>query len=141
MAKGSVEARGRVTVWKQTTSRNGAAVLAYAAWASHGSGYPETAILGVVAGELPLWAWATNNTTAEDLPFWLVCRGWAKRIVRTPGTLELPDADWAADLDRLVDLKRPCYGHERIGTGRLTLEDPELMARAQGLLEAPLLAV
>lgn len=136
MARGSAAGRGRVTIWKQRTSRNGTAVLAYTTWASQGDGFPEAAVVGVMAGDdLNVWSWATNNTVPLDVPFWIVCRGWSKRIMQASHSLDLRDVEWTASLSRLVDLSRTCYGSERLATGHLELADPDLQARAVGLLE------
>ncbi len=46
----------------------------------------------------------------------------------------MPDAAWAVDMARAVDLDSPYYGHARVVAGRMTLDDPDLMAQARTLV-------
>ncbi|QHY96543.1 hypothetical protein SSPS47_15615 [Streptomyces sp. S4.7] len=65
---------------------------------------------------------------------WLICVGWSGRTIPKPGTLELPHAAWSLEVDRTTELGMTMYGHDRLSVGRITLDDPDLMARAPGVL-------
>lgn len=83
-----------------------------------------------------LWPWAMhfNSTQNEqDLALWVVCRGWSSLIMRAPDTVVLDDVDWSADLTKSVVLNSPCYSHNRLGVGRLTLADDVHMKTALAL--------
>ncbi|MEU0965679.1 hypothetical protein ABZ357_09715 [Streptomyces sp. NPDC005917] len=65
---------------------------------------------------------------------WLACTGYGSRMVRKTATIDVPDAGWALDMVRAVDLDGPYYGHLRVVAGRMTLTDEELIVRARALV-------
>ncbi|GGX26524.1 hypothetical protein [Streptomyces chryseus] len=67
---------------------------------------------------------------------WVICTGWSSRMAPKPRTLDVPDAEWALELDRTTELDKTMYGHDRLHVGRFSLADPALMEAAKALLPA-----
>lgn len=119
-------------------------VLAYTTSGAFG----DTAIVGYVpivdVADLPLMDIATRHQATRVYgssggagfaeACWLMCVGWSGRSIPKPDTLELPDAAWSLEVDGTTELFKTMYGHDRLSVGRITLDDPELMARARDVL-------
>ncbi|MFJ8081953.1 hypothetical protein ACIQ6Y_15215 [Streptomyces sp. NPDC096205] len=71
---------------------------------------------------------------------WLACTGAGSRSVPKPGSIDVPDAEWAVDMTRFVELDSAYYGHTQVLAGRFALKDTTLLEQARALLPQPLIA-
>ncbi|MEU9747141.1 hypothetical protein [Streptomyces niveus] len=92
---------------------------------------PGMPLMDIAARHQPTRLYGSAGGTGFAEACWLMCVGWSGRLIRKPGTLELADAAWSLEVDATTKLFKTMYGHDQLHVGRITLADPELMARAR----------
>ncbi|MFE2746746.1 hypothetical protein ACFXKX_20800 [Streptomyces scopuliridis] len=120
------------------------AVLAYATVGAYGTtavvgyvpvpGVPDLDLMDTAVRHQPTRLYGSAGGSGFAEACWLICVGWSARSVPKPGTLELHEATWSLNPDSTTELGRTMYGHDRLHTGRLTLDDPGSVAQARGVL-------
>ncbi|MFI6697014.1 hypothetical protein ACIBLA_35765 [Streptomyces sp. NPDC050433] len=95
---------------------------------------PDMPLMVIAAQHQPTRLYGSAGGARFAEACWLMCVGWSGRLIRKPGTLELPDAAWSLEVDGTTELGKTMYGHDRLHVGRFTLDDPELMAHARAVL-------
>lgn len=147
MAK-DISGRGRVTIFPLVHDWETASKCALAYTTTDGG---LTAVLGVIPVEGnvhepgDLFALAGRHgfvgewkgSHEQRCGCWLACTGSGSRTVRKAGTIDVPNAGWALDMARAVDLDSAYYGHQRVYAGRIMLDDAALMEQARALVPVP----
>ncbi|MFG2170439.1 hypothetical protein ACGFMO_03475 [Streptomyces niveus] len=98
---------------------------------------PDMPLMDIATRHQPTRLYGSAGGTGFAEACWLMCVGWSGRLIRKPGTLELADAAWSLEVDGTTKLFKTVYGHDQLHVGRITLADPELMARARTVLPVP----
>ncbi|WP_405820153.1 hypothetical protein OG705_11695 [Streptomyces sp. NBC_00838] len=97
---------------------------------------PDMPLMDIAARHQPTRVYSSAGGSGFAEACWLMCVGWSGRLIRKPGTLELSDAAWSLEVDATTELFKTMYGHDRLHVGRMTLNDPELTAKAREVLPA-----
>lgn len=142
---GTLVGEGRVTVVRLLQRWPGRyGVVAYTTSGVYGEtalvgyvsvpGVPDLSLMDVAARHQPVLMYGSTGAEGFAEACWLISVGWSARTVPKPGTLELPHAAWAMEVERTVELGGVMYGHTRLHVGRFTLTDPADQAAARALL-------
>lgn len=144
---GDLTGRGRVTICRLTHHwPDRYCLVAYTTTGDFG----DTAIVGVVpvpelehprllsvaAKHRPASVYGSAGGHDHACACWVINAGWGARVVPT-AAMDVKEVGWSLRLDRSVQLEKTMYGHDRLHTGALTLDDPGLVQTALDRLTPP----